>query len=207
MGITDQEEQKTMCEDETVDETVDEKTSVYVDVKNADFAMLRGQKRILFEMIKGAFKDSPREKDALEGILSFLDDIQDQAALTLGEEAVFGEDTLGTFGNVPEDSTEPEGFNILHNMIIRGHCVKIYTYKVGEQFSDQFEDECELDDGSDAYGFEIFLETLDGAEIESWDLCVHGGNWLSNKSEAIAAAFEAIQEITNGKSGYFDTEF
>lgn len=53
---------------------------VMVDVAKVNWDLLRKQKMILLFL----------EGDHAEGLVNFIDDIQDQAAEILGEEAVFG---------------------------------------------------------------------------------------------------------------------
>jgi len=65
-----------------------DKKAVMVDVAKADWADIRRQKRMLFRVVR---RNGP-EREAFEGLLSFLDDIQDQAAAILGNKAVFGKD-------------------------------------------------------------------------------------------------------------------
>ena len=62
---------------------------VQLDGSNIDWELLRQQKLKLVEMLMGG-RVSLRRTDALEGVVSLLDDLQDQAAEQLGEAAVFG---------------------------------------------------------------------------------------------------------------------
>ncbi len=52
-----------------------------------DWALLREQKQMLFELMR----DSPGDARLLDGLLTLLDEIQDLAAQQLGKETVFGE--------------------------------------------------------------------------------------------------------------------
>lgn len=65
----------------------------YVKLNNMDWALLREQKLALVTMMMGG-AHSEEEKEALEGIVSLLDTIQDDAARQLGAEAVFGPEEL-----------------------------------------------------------------------------------------------------------------
>ena len=67
-----------------------DKPSVPVDLKDLDFTLLRKQKARIVQMVANACQRVD-DHDALEGIIHLLDNIQDQAAKTLGETAVFGE--------------------------------------------------------------------------------------------------------------------
>jgi hypothetical protein len=53
-----------------------------------DFKLLRNQKEAIYEAIR--FLENKHLVEDLEGLLNMLDAMQDQAALFLGEEAVFG---------------------------------------------------------------------------------------------------------------------
>ena len=67
------------------------KTSVTITLNNVDWRALRQQKVALLDTIArpGITFNDPD----LDGIVNFLDRIQDQAAKVLGEEVVFGGDT------------------------------------------------------------------------------------------------------------------
>jgi len=67
-----------------------EKPSVFVDVKNTDWEELHNQRVAIFTMITSNKTLSEGDKDALAGVLSFLDHVQDEATETLGDDAVFG---------------------------------------------------------------------------------------------------------------------
>lgn len=57
-----------------------------------DFSLLRNQKEAIFEAISLLHENSNNKHliEDLEGLLNMFDTMQDQAAKTLGEEAVFG---------------------------------------------------------------------------------------------------------------------
>ena len=61
------------------------KPTIMIDVSDVDWRLLRKQKRALASEVAYE-KGSPE----LEGLLSFLDDVMDQAALCIGEKKVFG---------------------------------------------------------------------------------------------------------------------
>lgn len=56
-------------------------TKVMVDVSKVNWDLLRAQKRMLLDLDDNAHAD---------GLVNFIDDIQEQAANLLGEEVVFG---------------------------------------------------------------------------------------------------------------------
>lgn len=60
---------------------------VFVDVSGIDWKLLREQKAVLYEIAESG---NQRQRDAAEGLLSLLDDLQDKAAEILGDGAVFG---------------------------------------------------------------------------------------------------------------------
>jgi hypothetical protein len=64
---------------------------VTVDLSNVDWGLLRKQKLFLLKAVKIRAKAGASESaEHLRGLVHLLDHIQDQAAETLGEEAVFG---------------------------------------------------------------------------------------------------------------------
>ena len=64
---------------------------VTIDLSNVDWTLLRKQKLILLKTIQSITKPGLSGRaEFLHGIMHLLDHIQDQAAETLGEEAVFG---------------------------------------------------------------------------------------------------------------------
>jgi len=63
-----------------------------------DWALLREQKRMLFEIMR----DSPGDARLLDGLLTLLDEIQDLAAQQLGKDAVFGSGDPCAPGNTEE---------------------------------------------------------------------------------------------------------
>lgn len=65
--------------------------TVDIDVSKVDWKDIRRQKRWLASISCDPRSRAPKKaKDCAEGLLSFLDDIQDQAALQLGDRKVFG---------------------------------------------------------------------------------------------------------------------
>lgn len=65
--------------------------TVIVNLTNVSWRQLREQKRWLAEVADPINRRCflPREREAAEGLLSFIDDIQDQAAEQIGERKVF----------------------------------------------------------------------------------------------------------------------
>lgn len=66
---------------------------VLVDLSKVDWELLREQKLDLTQMFSDLAAKSPslvELRERLDGVLSLLDDIQDQAAEVLGEDVVFG---------------------------------------------------------------------------------------------------------------------
>ena len=61
---------------------------VLVDVDKVDWKLLREQKDCLLQ-VRNYIKKPP-VATVIDGIISLLDDIQDQAAVEIGEEKVFG---------------------------------------------------------------------------------------------------------------------
>ena len=59
-------------------------------IDRIDWKMLREQKGHLSDILYENGSTTSKQRDALEGILNLLDCIQDEAALELGEEKVFG---------------------------------------------------------------------------------------------------------------------
>ena len=68
------------------------KSAALINTDEVDWKLLREQKTYLIEA--NPFWDS----EHIEGLIQFLDDIQDKASTILGDEAVFGEE----FKNCPE---------------------------------------------------------------------------------------------------------
>ena len=62
---------------------------VGIQTDTVDWALLRRQKAEMVRMMMNKKTTQPLQ-DALEGIVGFLDDVQDQAATLLGEDRVFG---------------------------------------------------------------------------------------------------------------------
>jgi hypothetical protein len=62
-------------------------------VANVDWALLKTQKQALAEVANHK-KTSKKTREAFDGLLNFLDDLQDQAANQLGQSAVFGPDEV-----------------------------------------------------------------------------------------------------------------
>lgn len=62
---------------------------VMITLDNVDWQLLRTQKAELVDMCAGNVLET-HEVNAVDGIIHFLDHIQDQAAKVLGEEQVFG---------------------------------------------------------------------------------------------------------------------
>lgn len=60
------------------------KHAIYIDVTDVDWRLLRKQKAALVDAAGNS------ESPFLQGLVHFLDDIQDQAALCIGETRVFG---------------------------------------------------------------------------------------------------------------------
>jgi hypothetical protein len=60
------------------------------DLSRVDWILLRQQKADLLEAIEFYALHKPAVGEGLNGILHLIDHIQDEAAETLGEEAVFG---------------------------------------------------------------------------------------------------------------------
>jgi len=60
------------------------------DCSNIDWKELRQQKRHLSDILYENSSTTSKQRDALEGILNLLDCIQDEAALKLSNEVVFG---------------------------------------------------------------------------------------------------------------------
>jgi hypothetical protein len=65
------------------------KASVTLTLENVDWEMLRNQKLTLVGL-SGDGALTKNEADALDGVINFLDHVQDQGAKILGEETVFG---------------------------------------------------------------------------------------------------------------------
>jgi len=67
-------------------------TPVNIDISNTDWELLREQKIVLLDQIAQLRKNDANSFEALqlEGIISWMDFIQDQVAEQLGEEKVFG---------------------------------------------------------------------------------------------------------------------
>lgn len=63
-----------------------------VDVGRADWDQLRKQKQELVHLALAGDVGETCSVEALDGVVNFLDSIQDQAAETLGDKAVFGHD-------------------------------------------------------------------------------------------------------------------
>lgn len=61
-------------------------STVIVDLSKVDWSLLRIQKTQLIDIV-GL---EPEAEEMAEGLLHLIDDIQDQAAKQLGEEAIFG---------------------------------------------------------------------------------------------------------------------
>ena len=60
-------------------------------IAKIDWKELRKQKRHLIDIVMGTDSSiTAKQGEAIEGILNLLDCIQDEAALELGEEVVFG---------------------------------------------------------------------------------------------------------------------
>ena len=84
----------TFCDNGCLEEyEAHSKPKVLVDVGRVDWFLLRGQKEAL--VLKRSLDRTSTEQDpdfgeVLSGLIGLIDDIQDQAALTLGEEIVFG---------------------------------------------------------------------------------------------------------------------
>lgn len=62
--------------------------NVTVTIKNVDWELLREQKESLFQEL---LKMRPgKRRDSLDGIVHFLDHVQDQVAEVIGKDQVFG---------------------------------------------------------------------------------------------------------------------
>jgi hypothetical protein len=69
--------------------------TVNVDLTKTDWALLRKQKQNLLDLDfvrANGKKPRVKETDLLDGLLNFIDCIQDEAAEQIGEETVFGKD-------------------------------------------------------------------------------------------------------------------
>ena len=62
-------------------------SSCMINVGDADWRDIRVQKSALFSMLPTGV---PEYDDAIEGVLSFLDSVQDRAEEVLGHDVVFG---------------------------------------------------------------------------------------------------------------------
>lgn len=70
-------------------------TGIYIESDKVDWPMLRAQKSTLIEWKAGRgiiTEDKVDTTEVLSGIIHLLDYIQDQAAIVLGEEEVFGKE-------------------------------------------------------------------------------------------------------------------
>ena len=62
---------------------------VWVNMTKTNWELLRKQKELLFNIIEGK-NITNNHRDAIAGIMSLLDDTQDQAAEIIGVKKVFG---------------------------------------------------------------------------------------------------------------------
>jgi hypothetical protein len=62
---------------------------VNVELKHMDWEMLSGQKLIILELISRSNDLTKAEDDTLNGIIHFLDEVQDQAAEQIPHDDVF----------------------------------------------------------------------------------------------------------------------